>query len=198
MEYLILILAYLLGSISWALVIGKVFYKTDIRNSGSGNLGGTNAGRVLGKKAGAAVMTLDILKCVLAVFLGSLFSPAIGALSGIFCTFGHCFPIFAGFKGGKAVSTSAGLLFSICLFLGQNWLILVIPLIVFLLVLYFGKMVSLASMLACITASIVTCFLSPDWVIRGSIIALSLMIIYRHHANIQRIRKGEESKVTWL
>ena len=96
---------YLLGSIPFALIIGKVFFKTDIRNHGSGNLGGGNAGRVLGKGAGLSVMTLDILKVTLAIFIASLLhdSQEIMILAGLFAAVGHCFPVFARFKGGKAV-----------------------------------------------------------------------------------------------
>ena len=198
MEYIVILLAYLLGSVPWALVIGKVFYKTDIRESGSGNLGGSNAGRILGKKAGVIVMALDILKCVLAVYLGSLFSYQIGALSGLLCTIGHCYPIFAGFKGGKAVSTSVGFLFSICMFLHITWLQFAIPVLVFFIILYLFKMVSLASISAFVTATIATLVLQIDWIIRATIITLALIIIYRHRENIKRLKNNEERKITWM
>ena len=198
MEYLIIPLAYLLGSVPWALIIGKTFYHTDIRESGSGNLGGTNAGRVLGKKAGVIVMTLDVLKAVLAVFIGSLFSEQAGALAGIFCTIGHCFPLFAGFRGGKAVSTSAGFLFALVVFLKFSYLILVIPVAVFFLVLYIGKMVSLASITAAVVAMLTALFLPVDWIIKTTIVVLAVLIVYRHRANIQRIRDKTENKITWM
>ena len=90
------------------LVIGKVFYNTDVRESGSGNLGGTNAGRVLGKKAGISVIVLDALKAVIIFYLSSYLSlkfnlnPDIKYIAGLACIFGHCYPIFAEFRGGKA------------------------------------------------------------------------------------------------
>ncbi len=198
MKYTIIPLAYLLGSVPWALVIGKVFYNTDIRESGSGNLGGTNAGRVLGKKAGVIVMTLDILKAVLAVYLGSLFGEQTGALAGIFCTIGHCFPVFAGFRGGKAVSTSAGFLVSIVWFLKLSYLILLIPVLVFFILLYLFKMVSLASILAAITAMLTSLFLPLNWVIKATIVMLVFLVVFRHHANIKRIIDGTENKITWM
>ena len=198
MKYLTIVLAYLLGSIPWSLIIGRLFFKTDIREHGSGNLGGTNAGRILGKKAGVVVMALDILKCILAVYIGSLFSQEIGVMCGVACTLGHCYPIFANFKGGKAVSTSIGCLFSICAFLSFNWLLIIIPVVVFLLVLYIFKMVSLASITAFITISIVACFLPMDWLPRLSIIFLSLLIIWRHRENIKRLLNKEERKITWM
>lgn len=113
-EILLILLGYLYGSIPFALVIGKVFYNTDVRESGSGNLGGTNAGRVLGKKAGISVIVLDALKAVIIFYLSSYLSlkfnlnPDIKYLAGLACIFGHCYPIFAEFRGGKAVSTSLG------------------------------------------------------------------------------------------
>ena len=98
-----MIIGYFLGSIPFALVIGKVFYKKDIRNYGSKNLGGGNAGRVLGKKAGLSVMTLDILKVTFAIFLTSLFKTMEVSMivAGLSAAAGHCFPVFANFKGGK-------------------------------------------------------------------------------------------------
>ena len=96
-EILLILLGYLYGSIPFALVIGKVFYNTDVRESGSGNLGGTNAGRVLGKKAGISVIVLDALKAVIIFYLSSYLSlkfnlnPDIKYLAGLACIFGHCY-----------------------------------------------------------------------------------------------------------
>ena len=120
--FLIAVMGYLLGSIPFALVIGKVFYQTDIRNYGSKNLGGGNAGRVLGKKAGLAVMTLDILKVTLAVFIAYCLQGGEAAmvLAGLAAATGHCFPLFAHFKGGKAVATMYGFLFGMGLFGGYG------------------------------------------------------------------------------
>ena len=101
---------YLLGSIPFALVIGRVFYKKDLRQYGSGNPGGTNAGRVLGKKAGVSVIVLDALKVVLSIWVGSLVSPDCAMISGLLCCVGHCYPVFAHFKGGKAVASMYGCL----------------------------------------------------------------------------------------
>src|SRR3954470_4067952 len=98
---LVVILAYLLGSIPSGLIIGKVFYKTDIREHGSGNLGGTNTFRTLGVKAGLVVTVADILKGTLAAALPLLFHVEVSTLlAGIFAVIGHTYPIFAGFRGG--------------------------------------------------------------------------------------------------
>lgn len=116
---LLLVIAYLLGSIPSALWVGQLFYKMDIRQHGSGNLGGTNTFRVLGKKAGIAVTLLDILKGTAAVLLVVLpFFEQTNVhplIPGIIAVIGHMYPIFAHFKGGKAVATSGGVL------LGYNW-----------------------------------------------------------------------------
>jgi len=96
------------------------------------------------------------------------------------------------------VSTSVGFLFSVCLFLNVSWWQFIIPVALFFLVLYFFKMVSLASISAFITASLVTLFLPIDWIIKLTIIVLAILIIIRHHENIQRIRNNEESKITWM
>lgn len=190
--------AYLFGSIPWALVIGKVFYKVDIREHGSGNLGGTNAGRVLGAKAGAAVMFLDISKSFIIVAILSFIDPTLATLCGMFTSIGHSFPIFANFKGGKAVSTIAGYLIAMTFFVTHNPLIqLLIPLIVFLTVLFVGKMVSLASMVAMASAAIVSYF-QPYPLFSITMTILAVFGIYRHRENIGRILKGEERKVGFL
>ena len=105
---LCILLGYLLGSLPFALIIGKVFYHTDIRQYGSGNLGGTNAGRVLGKKAGISVIVFDVLKVVLAIAIATQVSKVAGIWTGLACCIGHCYPVFAKFHGGKAVSTIFG------------------------------------------------------------------------------------------
>ena len=118
-----IVIGYLLGSIPFALVIGQVFYKTDIRNYGSKNLGGSNAGRVLGKKAGLAVMTMDVAKVIAAIFLTSLLAKDQTALiaAGLSAAAGHCFPVFANFKGGKAVATMYGFLLGMALIGGYSF-----------------------------------------------------------------------------
>ena len=127
-----LLCAYLIGSIPSALWIGKLFYQTDIRNHGSGNLGGTNTFRVLGKKAGIIVTLMDILKgtaATLLVFLPVFNDVTVHALVlGAIAVVGHMFPIFAGFRGGKAVATSAGVI------LGYAWPLFFVLLAVFLII----------------------------------------------------------------
>ena len=201
MEILILILAYLFGSIPWALVIGKVFYKTDIRNHGSGNLGGSNAGRVLGKKAGVAVIALDALKALLSVVLAKVMNmnDTVCVLAGLMCCVGHCFPIFANFKGGKAVATTVGFVIGISVLITHEFMIMsLIPIITFFVVLKTTKFVSLSSMIAIGMAAVCAFIAQDNLVISLSITVLWLFVCYRHKANIGRLLKGSETKITWM
>lgn len=193
-------LGYLLGSIPFALVIGKVFYKTDVRNFGSGNLGGTNAGRVLGKKAGISVILCDVLKVVLAVAIVAQFDREASIWAGLAAAIGHCYPVFAGFHGGKAVATMFGFLLSTSIFtFGNLWYVL-IPLIFFLIVLYLGKMVSLASMVAAVVSSIYITIMQYQISVEVIVASwlLTILVIYRHRGNIIKIKNGTENKVSWL
>ncbi|WP_220129533.1 glycerol-3-phosphate 1-O-acyltransferase PlsY [Thermaerobacillus caldiproteolyticus] len=186
-------LAYLLGSIPFALVVGKVGYGIDIREHGSGNLGGTNTFRVLGVKAGLLVTSGDILKGTLAASLPVLFSVHVHPLlAGLFAVLGHTYPIFAGFRGGKAVATSAGVLLFYSPFL------FITLLAVFFLVLYISKYVSLSSMLAGVYAVIYTIFFTDDIPLMVVVSLLAAFIFYRHRANIKRIINKTEPKVKWL
>ncbi|MEF9920823.1 MAG: glycerol-3-phosphate 1-O-acyltransferase PlsY [Erysipelotrichaceae bacterium] len=191
-------IGYLLGSIPFALVIGKVFYHTDIRKFGSGNLGGTNAGRVLGKGAGISVIALDILKVVLAVYLVSLFDKPASIWAGFAAAFGHCYPIFANFKGGKAAATMFGFLLSTAIFTFQNAWYVFVPFIFFIITLKLSKMVSLSSMCAAITSSIFITIMQGNIQIILASYLLTILVIYRHRENIKRIKDGSESKISWM
>ncbi len=198
---LCMLLGYLLGSIPFALVIGKVFYKTDVRQHGSGNLGGTNTGRVLGAKAGLSVIVLDILKVVAAIWAASYVSTTAALLTGLCCCIGHCYPIFAHFKGGKAVATMFGFLLGISIFVFGNGFYFIGPVIMFLAVLYLYKMVSVASITAALCSSIQ--LTSMNWNMDSLLLivgswALTALVIYRHRANIRKVRAGEEGKITWM
>ena len=203
MTVLCIILGYLLGSIPFALVIGKLFYKTDIRQYGSGNLGGTNAGRVLGKKAGISVIVLDVLKVVLAAGLASLVSEPAAIWTSLGFCIGHCYPIFAHFKGGKAVTTMFGFLISTSIFIFQEFSYFLVPLFMFLIILYLFKYVSLGSICASvcsslyITAQLLSLDVNNLFIILASWL-MTLLVIYRHSANIKRIQEGTENKVSWL
>lgn len=200
MIIILLLLAYIIGSIPSGLWVGKLFYNTDIREHGSGNLGGTNTFRTLGKKAGLVVTIMDILKGTAATLLGYLavfetvnVHPLI---LGIIAVIGHMFPIFAKFKGGKAVATSGGIL------LAYNWPLFVLLIVGFFIILKITKMVSLTSMILAVIAliySIVYYFTAEkDWPLIAMLVLIAVFIFYRHRTNIQRIKNGTEPKVKWI
>lgn len=197
---LYILLGYLLGSLPFALIIGKLFYKTDVRNYGSGNLGGTNAGRVLGKKAGISVIAGDVLKVVVAVGIVSYFDREASIWAGFAAAFGHCYPIFAGFRGGKAVATMFGFLLSTSIFTFQSAWYVIIPFLFFLVVLYLSKMVSLSSMMAALISSLYITYRQFDSSIEIIIASwlLTILVIYRHRSNIKKIADGTENKISWL
>lgn len=196
---ILIILAYLIGSIPSGLIIGKAFYKIDIREHGSGNLGGTNSFRVLGKKAGFVVTFSDILKGTLATCLPLLLSLFTDIqvnvnplIFGVVAVIGHMYPIFAGFKGGKAVATSAGIL------LGHEPLMFLIIMAVFFLSLYLSKYVSLSSMIAGFAGLVYSIILWDDKLLIAILAILTIFVVYRHRANIKRILNKTEPKITWL
>jgi glycerol-3-phosphate acyltransferase PlsY len=189
---LLALTAYIIGSIPFALLIGKIFYKTDIRTLGSGNLGGTNTFRVLGKKAGFSVTIGDILKGTLAASLPFIFNVDVHVLIiGCFAVVGHVYPIFAKFKGGKAVATSAGVL------LFYNYILLITLAALFFALLKLTKYVSLASIVAAIVA-VITSFLMNDIVFTIIISILASLLIFKHRQNIKRILDKTEPKIKWM
>lgn len=191
-----LLLAYLLGSIPSALWVGKLFYKTDIRTQGSGNLGATNTFRTLGKKAGIVVTILDILKGTAATLIPLFIATDIHPLVfGVLAVIGHIFPIFAKFKGGKAVATSGGIL------IAYQWPLFIMAVAVFLIALKITKMVSLASIILALVFIIyitIYAIFSADYLFMAVIYLLALFIIFRHRTNITRIRAGTEPKISWM
>lgn len=199
MDLLLILLAYACGAIPSGLIIGKAFFQKDIREYGSGNLGATNTFRTLGKKAGFVVTIMDVLKGVIAVLLPSILgveSSISPLLLGVVAVIGHMFPVFAGFRGGKAVATSAGVI------LAHNfWLFLFIA-VCFFSFLKLTKYVSLSSMFAVSAALIYTIV---DWFFFDGpvqtilfVFILTVFIIYRHRPNIGRIKQKTEPKVKWI
>ena len=197
----LLILAYLLGSIPSGLWIGQIFFKINLREHGSGNTGTTNTFRILGKKSGMATFVIDFFKGTIATLLPLIFhvqgvSPLV---FGLLAVIGHTFPVFAGFKGGKAVATSAGVIFGFaplfCLYLA----------VVFFGTLYLGSMISLSSVTAALAAVLgvilfpLIGFLLPsyDLLFVVIILALASLIIIRHKDNINRIQNKTENLVPW-
>lgn len=196
---LLLIASYLLGAIPFGLWIGKIFFKKNLHDYGSGNTGTTNTFRILGVKAGIAVFIFDLLKGTLATLLPLIFhingvSPLI---FGLLAVIGHTLSIFDHFKGGKAVATSAGVV------LGFSPFFLLYLLVIFILVLWLFSMISLSSVVAAIFAllgilifpSFGFILTSYDFLFSIIIFALAIIIIFRHKTNLKRIKNHCESLV---
>ena len=192
----LLVLSYIIGSIPFSIVVGRLFKGVDVRNHGSGNPGGTNALRYLGKKYGLLVVFFDVFKgswLLLLFKLGWIDENLISfpiILFGVAAVLGHVFSIFLKFRGGKAVATSAGMV------VVYNPLMALILALVFFLVLKFTKYVSLASTSAAVglvvLAAIMDHFLLPYAAF------LCLIVLFRHQSNYRKLLKGEETKVTWI
>lgn len=194
MNYIILILSYLLGAVPFGFLAGKV-WGIDIRTQGSGNIGATNVFRTLGKGPGIVVLLLDALKgFVPAFFFPTWFSaePAWGLGFGIAAILGHNFPVYLRFKGGKGVATTGGVL------LGAAPAAALIGVGVWVVVFLAGGYVSLGSMCAAVAVPVAGWWLygSAGAILPGALTALGLMVIWRHRSNIQRIRSGSESRFT--
>lgn len=194
---LFVLLGYLLGSIPSALIIGKLFYGgVDIREHGSGNLGGSNAMRVFGKKGGFAVYLIDYSKGAIAVLLAMHFGSVVHPLIvGIIALIGHIYPVFAGFRGGKAVASSAGI---IMVYAFSSWVVL--------FGVFFGslallKTISISSTLSSVTMFVLTWwnpFNNPnlDGIVPRIIFTLFMvLIVIKHIPNYKRIINGNEPKI---
>jgi glycerol-3-phosphate acyltransferase PlsY len=201
-----LILAYLFGSIPTAVWIGQAFYGIDVREYGSGNAGATNTFRVLAKKAGIAVMVLDILKGYTATNLAYLIGLSVTGPQdsvqfvnyqlalGVTAVMGHLFPVFAGFRGGKGIATLFGMILAV------HTGAALICVLTFVVVLLISKYVSLSSILSGFSfpLSVIFIFQSP---IRSVVLygmCICVLILITHQKNIERLLKGKESKVDLL
>jgi len=192
MDYFLILLSYVLGSVPFALIVGKIFHKTDVRNHGSGNLGATNTFRTLGKKAGAVVAIFDVLKGTFSIYIATLYAVDIHPLIiASFSVVGHAYPLFANFKGGKAVATSAGII------LFYDPILFIVSLAFFLIILKISKYVSLSSMFASLHMFIYSS-LSGDSTFMYVMLFLFLFIVFLHRSNIVRIINKNERKVTWI
>jgi acyl phosphate:glycerol-3-phosphate acyltransferase len=202
-ELLLVIVAYLIGSIPTAVWVSKYFFNIDIRDYGSGNSGATNTYRVLGPKWGTIVMVTDMVKGVVAVKLALLLPEYadselrlqnLQTVLGLAAVVGHIFPIWADFRGGKGVATLFGLVLGI-----SPWTALSCVGI-FMLVLYLTRFVSLSSILASIAfpVFILVIFNVDNPIYRVFAIAVALMVLLTHQKNIGRLLRGIESKVPIL
>ncbi|MED4228557.1 glycerol-3-phosphate 1-O-acyltransferase PlsY [Neobacillus cucumis] len=189
MFWLLLLASYLLGSIPTALIVGKLFFDVDIRELGSKNPGATNSLRVFGKKWAIFVLFIDLAKGALAAYLPIYFHLDAEPLSfGLMAVVGHCFPIFAGFRGGKAIATTAGAL------LMTNIPLLIIAYITFFLVIFLTKYVFLGSISVGLSM-LIYAFISPKLELELIFLVFSLFLLYLHRSNIRNFILGIEPKI---
>lgn len=207
---LVAIIAYVIGSINFSVILSKKIAGFDIREKGSGNAGSTNMLRSVGKKAAAITLICDILKGVvailIAVLIGAIFKNSDKSLlvqiAGILVIIGHTFPVFFGFKGGKGVATSLGVL------LISNWKLGLICLVFALVLMALTRMVSVGSIAAAILFPVLTLFVNMNMLQSNFIvndgsgyllysIILAALVIFNHRANIQRILSGKENKISF-
>lgn len=200
------IIAYLIGSVNFSIIFSKRFAGFDVREKGSGNAGTTNMLRSVGKKAAVITLICDILKGVvsigIAILLGNipdLNKELLVQIAGVSVILGHTFPIFFGFKGGKGVATSLGVL------LLSNWQIGLICLVFALVLMILTRMVSVGSCAAAVLFPVLTLFINEHYTVltegkTGSVyfiysVILAVIVLFNHRTNIKRILNGTENKV---
>lgn len=188
----IALISYLIGNFASAYILGKLLQNMDIRNYGSQNAGATNALRVFGKKIGALALLLDVLKGILAVYIGGKFLNLDGRLlAGIFVVLGHNYPVFLKFKGGKGIATSLGVILSL------HWPTGLICILIGLLTIIKFKYVSLASIVGGSLVPFIGLIMRRPFD-KGffiTLLILAIMAVYRHRSNIRRLINGEEYKI---
>ena len=201
---IVAIIAYLIGSINFSVIISKKIAGFDVREKGSGNAGSTNMLRSVGKGAAALTLLCDVLKGVvaslIAIGIGNLIKEAdkglLVQIAGIAVVIGHTFPIFFGFKGGKGVATSLGIL------LMTNWQIGLICLVFALVLMALTQMVSLGSCAAAVLFPVLTLFIKDHYIVAegGSYfiysVILAIIVLYNHRSNIKRMLNGTENKLS--
>ena len=203
------IIAYLIGSINFSVIISKKIAGFDVREKGSGNAGSTNMLRSVGKGAAELTLLCDILKGVVAILIaigiGNIVKDAdkglLVQIAGVAVVLGHTFPIFFGFKGGKGVATSLGVL------LMSNWQIGLICLVFALVLMVLTKMVSVGSCGAAVLFPVLTLFINENYTVltegkSGKVyfvysVILAIIVLYNHRANIKRIMSGTENKLSF-
>lgn len=194
-----ILLAYFLGSIPFGVILATLLGGTDVRKSGSGNIGATNVARVVGPLAGTLTLILDIAKGAGAVLLAEKLSNGSARwmmIAGIAALVGHCFPVWLKFKGGKGVATAGGV------FLMLSPLACLAAVILFLLVVIFWRYVSLGSVCAAAAMPLLVYFLwtplhRPPLAVTVGALAAALLIIYKHRGNLQRLLEGAEPKFSF-
>lgn len=187
-----ILISYFLGNISGSIVFGKILFKKDIRNYGSKNAGTTNALRVFGLKVGVLTFVIDLLKSVLACFIGYKLIGTNGIyISALFVVLGHNWPIFLNFKGGKGIASSFGFMIFF------DYKIAIILMLFFALIAFVSKYISLSSML-CTIIAIPLCFIFGyrDLFLFLTLFILCVLSLYRHKDNINRLINKKENKIS--
>jgi len=193
------VVAYLLGSIPFGLILARLFGRGDVRKGGSGNIGATNVSRVAGPLAGILTLLLDGAKGAVAVLIAGRYSNDSATwmvIAGLAALLGHCFPVWLKFKGGKGVATAAGVYLALCAPASLGGLIL------FLLIVGFSRYVSLGSVAAAVAMPLLMYFLwaphhAPPLVITFGALAVAILIVYKHDGNLQRLVRGTEPKFSF-
>lgn len=198
---LMAIIAYAIGSVNFSIIFSKKFAGFDVREKGSGNAGTTNMLRSVGKGWAAATLVCDILKGIFAILIamgiGKIATDVkpeiLVQVAGIFAIIGHTYPVYFGFKGGKGVATSLGILLMI------NWQIGLICLVFALVLMILSRMVSLGSIIAAVLFPILTIFITENYIVDGNYIIfgiiMAVIVIFNHRSNLKRIYNGEENKL---
>jgi glycerol-3-phosphate acyltransferase PlsY len=182
-------LAYLLGSIPFGLVLTRLAGYGDIRAIGSGNIGATNVLRTGNKGLAVLTMLLDGGKGAAAVLIGQQFGPDMAAIAAICAFLGHLFPVWLGFKGGKGVATAGGIV------LAYAWPVGLVAFATWVVVVAATRYSSLAALTACALAPLYAWLITRQMQPTEIILALAVMVILRHHGNIRRLVRGEESRI---
>lgn len=185
----LVLLAYLIGAIPSGLIIGKLFFHTDVRQYGSHNIGATNTYRVLGWKAALPVFLCDALKGVVGVYVLHAYGPMYMIIGGIFAIVGHNWPIFLGFKGGRGVATGLGVL------IGLQPIVALIAFAIWVIVVGPTKLVSLGSIIAAASVPVLMYLFNESMWFVGFGCVAALFVIIRHKDNIIRLLQGKELKV---
>lgn len=199
------IIAYLIGSISFSVIISKKMAGFDVREKGSKNAGSTNVLRTVGKKAAVITLLCDVLKGVVAVLIAYIVGKFVNdvnvnrailvQVAALCVVIGHTFPIFFKFKGGKGVATSLGIVLLL------NWQIGLICLVFALVLMILTRMVSLGSISAAILFPVLTIFITENYLVEGNYIIFGILlaafVVYNHRANVKRILTGTENKLNF-
>ena len=188
------VIAYLLGSVNFGIIISKAKFKDDIRKHGSGNAGMTNMMRTYGKAAAGMTLFGDCMKAIIAVIIGTMLNGDMGGyVAGLFCIVGHVYPLYFKFKGGKGVATAAAMLLLL------NPIVFLILLIIFVIIVGFTKYLSLGSVMCMIVYPLIlNRFMGePNYIITIISLLITVFILFMHRENIKRLLAGTESKFSF-